>query len=182
MVLELILLSVVIGSNNFAASLALGSLGQVDRKWRIVAVFGVFEFVVPLLGLWAGQQTARNLGDIVSRLGPALRGLLGLWTIIAAFSSREDAERMARRVTCWQGLIALAAGLSFDNMVAGFSLGLGNREPLMLAASIAAFAMVFSYIGLRLGNLAHTGHRQAARIATGILLLGLATALALGLV
>ena len=89
---------------------------------------------------------------------------------------------MSRVPSVWVAAIALAAGLSFDNMVAGFSLGLGNREPLMLAASIAAFAMVFSYIGLRLGNLAHTGHRQAARIATGILLLGLATALALGLV
>ena len=46
----LIVLGVVIGANNLSAALALGALGHGHHRSRIVGVFAVFEFTVPLVG------------------------------------------------------------------------------------------------------------------------------------
>ncbi len=75
----------------------------------------------------------------------------------------------------------MSAGLSVDNLIVGFSLGLGDVEPLILAGTIAGFSMTFAWIGLKLGHLAKDNHRRSAVAATGILLIGLAIATATGI-
>lgn len=62
-VVQILVLGVVIGANNFSAALSLGALGQADRRVRIVSVFAVFEFVVPLVGAALGQALALTLAD-----------------------------------------------------------------------------------------------------------------------
>ncbi|HUG46737.1 MAG TPA: manganese efflux pump, partial [Sphingomicrobium sp.] len=150
------------------------------RRWRIVLTFGLFEFFIPLLGLWLGQRASGFVAGSVDWLGPALLAMLGSWTIYSAFRSQQEAEQLASRVTSWSGLIALSAGLSIDNLIVGFSLGLGEVEPLILAATIAAFSVTFALIGLNLGHCAQENHRRSAEAVTGILLIGLAIALGSG--
>lgn len=180
MLMELLLLGAIIGSNNFATALALGTLGQQVRRWRVVLVFGLFEFCIPLLGLALGRHASTRFEAMFDWVGPALLALLGVWTIITASRSKKQAKQLASRVTSWWGLIALSAGLSVDNLIVGFSLGLSEVQPLLLALTIAAFSMVFALIGLHLGHRAHESHRRLAGIATGILLVGLAIAVAIG--
>lgn len=177
MLAELLILGAVIGSNNLATALALGSLGQKVRRWRVVSVFGLFEFCVPLLGMMLGQRASTSFAGTFDWLGPALLALLGAWTIFSAARPRQEAKQLASRVTSWSGLIALSAGLSVDNLIVGFSLGLGKVEPLILAATIAVFSMAFALIGLSLGHRAQEGHRRFAGMATGLLLIGLAVAM-----
>jgi putative Mn2+ efflux pump MntP len=180
MFIELMLLGVVIGSNNFSTALALGTFGQQVRRWRVVLIFGLFEFCVPLLGLELGQHASNRFEAMFDWLGPAMLALLGVWTIISASRSRNEAKELASRVTSWWGLIALSAGLSVDNLVAGFSLGVSEVQPLLLALTIAVFSMVFALIGLNLGHRAQKSHRRLAGIATGLLLVVLAIAVAAG--
>jgi len=181
MLAELVVLGMVIGSNNLATALALGALGQKVRRWRVVFLFGLFEFCIPLLGMVLGQSASRTFTDSVDWLGPLLLALLGAWTILSSVRSKDEAEKLASKVTTWPGLIALSAGLSVDNLIAGFSLGLGKIEPLVLAATIAAFSIAFALIGLSLGHRAQDRHRRLAGIATGLLLIALAVAVAAGL-
>jgi putative Mn2+ efflux pump MntP len=176
MILELVVLGMVIGANNFAASLALGTLGQKVRRWRIVCVFGVFEFAIPLVGIWLGRQAATVVAEQAGWLGPALMAGVGIWTVVAAQRDSVQPERLARNATTWRGLATLAALLSLDNLVVGFSLGLGGASPLLVAASIAVFAMVFALVGLRIGARARSRHERAAETTAGLLLMGLATA------
>lgn len=176
MILQLVVLGVVIGANNFAASLALGALGQQIRRWRIVAVFGAFEFVIPLVGIWLGSRAASAVAEQADWLGPTLLAGVGAWTVVAARREPAREERYARRATTWRGLMVLAALLSVDNLVVGFSLGLGGASPLLLAATIAAFAMVFALVGLKIGASARNRHERTAETAAGVLLLVLAAA------
>jgi manganese efflux pump family protein len=180
MIAELLILGAIIGSNNFATSLALGSLGREILRWRIIAVFGLFEFFVPLFGLWLGQRVSEAAAGSLDWLGPTLLAALGAWTVYSAFLTQQQAERLASRVTSWSGLLAMSAGLSIDNLIVGFSLGLGEVEPLVLAATIAGFSMAFAFLGLRLGARAREIHRRSAVATTGVLLIALAVALASG--
>lgn len=174
--LELLVLGVVIGANNFAAALALGALGQKVRRGRIVLVFGVFEFAIPLVGIWLGRHAAERVTDHAGWLGTALLAGVGLWTVIAAQRGGDHEERYARRATTWRGLVLLASLLSIDNLIVGFSLGLGGAEPLLLAGVIATFAVAFAFIGLTLGAHARRHHERWAETAAGALLLLLAAA------
>ncbi len=70
----------------------------------------------------------------------------------------------------------LAGGLSIDNLIVGFSLGLGSIEPLALASTIALFSVAFTWIGLEMGARAQKSYERFAKIAAGLLLLALAGA------
>lgn len=175
---QMLLLGVVIGANNLSAALALGALGQVRRRLRIVGVFGAFEFVVPLVGATIGQALAVTLAAGARWISAALLAAVGAFTIAAGIRQRNRDERIARLVTTWRGLVLLAAGLSADNLAVGFSLGLGRVEPLVLAATIGVFSTVFTWVGISLGDdMRRQWERRSELIAGGLLVcLGIAAA------
>ncbi len=174
MTLRLLILGVVIGSNNFATTLAMGALGQIGKRRRILLVFALFEFTVPLVGLWLGRGASSFVADRAGWLGPALIAGLGLWTIYEATGDSHDHEKLAHWLTSWSGLFLLAGGLSVDNLVVGFSLGLGGIHPLALATTIMVFSVVFSWVGLQIGERAQRSFEKPAEAVSGALLLGVA--------
>lgn len=169
--MKLILLAIIIGSNNLAVSMVLGALGQEKRKGRILLIFGLFEFFVPLAGIIIGSTTARWLQDEATWLSVLLLMLLGIWTIIAGLYDQADYQKLTQKITTWKGLILLSAGLSVDNMVIGFTLGLDYSNPLVIASTICLTSVVFSYAGLKFGDITHKHYECAAQIAAGSLLL-----------
>ncbi len=149
--IDFLILGVVIGSNNLAVALALGAIGQASHRFRVMLVFGVFEFVMPLLGIGLGAVTARAIGLQTNVVGTVLLIALGLLIVIGGVRNRRQDEKLAKHVTKWGGLAFLALGLSIDNVVVGFSLGLGPVDPLAVATTIAFFSVLFTWIGMRLG-------------------------------
>jgi len=178
----LFILGTVIGSNNLAVALALGALDQAARRFRVMLVFGVFEFLVPLLGIWLGSNVARAIGLHARGVGAVLLVGLGLFTVIGGIRKGEDHERLARLATKWGGLAILAAGLSMDNLLVGFSLGLSEVEPLTVALSIMCFSVIFTWLGMHLGRLSRRNYERAAKIGAGILLMALGAANWMGLI
>jgi putative Mn2+ efflux pump MntP len=174
----MLLLGVVIGANNFSAALALGALGQAKRRARIVAVFAVFEFVVPLVGAIVGQALAVTLAAGARWISAALLLAVGAFTIAAGVRDTNRDERIATAVTSWRGLLVLAAGLSADNLAVGFGLGLGRVEPVVLAGTIVVFSTVFTWVGISLGNdMRRHWERRSELVAGGLLVcLGVAAA------
>lgn len=172
--LELIVLGSIIGSNNFAAALSLGALGAREKRWRILAVFALFEFLVPLLGLWLGRQISAYAAEHAQWLGPLLLAGLGIWTLLETRRDRLGKDKLQAWLVSWWGLITLAAGLSIDNLIVGFSLGLGGVDPLALATTIAVFSVTFSLLGIEIGARVRRSFETAAEVFAGCLLLLLA--------
>jgi putative Mn2+ efflux pump MntP len=180
--IQLLALGLVIGSNNLAAALALGALGQASRRVRIVAVFSVFEFVIPLVGIGLGQAAAHWVATHAEWASAALLVALGVWAIAVGMRDTRDDERLARHATTWYGLMLLAGGLSIDNLIVGFSLGLGSVDPLAVAATIAAFSATFTWVGLGLGNASRRHWERWSAVGAGVLLVALGVADALGVI
>ncbi|MDI9400206.1 MAG: manganese efflux pump [Euryarchaeota archaeon] len=184
--IDFLILGAVIGSNNLAVALALGALGQAHRRFRVMLVFGLFEFFVPLLGIWLGSTTAEMFGLHTNMVGAVLLMGLGLLAGIGGLRRQSEDEvlskdeKLARRVTHRHGLVLLAAGLSADNLVVGFSLGLGRAHPLAVAGTIAFFSVLFTWVGMRLGREYRRNWERGAKVAAGGLLVGLGAACGLG--
>lgn len=169
-------LGAVIGANNLATALALGALGQDKRRWRILSMFAVFEFSVPLLGLWLGQLASEYIAAQAGWLGPLMLAGLGVWTLFEATRRTSEQASLARWLTSWRGLVVLSATLSLDNLVVGFSLGLGGVGPLLMATIIMVFSVAFSWAGLEIGARSRRSYETPTELFSGLLLLGLAWA------
>lgn len=181
MVVSLLLLGVVIGSNNLAVCLALGALGEARRRLRIVATFGVFEFLMPLAGLHIGYRAAETVAHHADWIAPSLLILLGASSVIGPFTRVIDEEALADRATSRAGLAMLAAGLSLDNLLVGLSMGLLAAPALAVAATVSVFSMAFSWLGLTFGHRVRRRGRIAAEVGAGLLLVVLGVGAVLGL-
>lgn len=178
--IDFLILGVVIGSNNLAVALALGALGQAKHRFRVMLVFGVFEFVMPLLGIGLGVTAARAIGLPMDIVGTVLLIALGLLVVIGGFRNRSQDEKLMKHATQWRGLVFLALALSIDNVVVGFSLGLNRADPLAVATTIACFSVLFTWIGMKLGRESRRSWERAAKIGAGVLLLGFGAASGMG--
>ena len=178
--LTLVVLGIVIGANNLSAALALGALGHGRHRGRIVTVFAVFEFSVPLVGTLLGQRLAASISDAFPWLGAVLLIGLGVAVLVSVLRRGHTDERLSRLATSWQGLVLLGAGLSADNLVIGFSLGLAEIPPLALAATIVVFSSAFTFIGVTVGNDLRRHWERRTEIAAGLLLIALGVAVAAG--
>lgn len=174
---ELVILGAAIGANNLVVALALGALGQAPRRWRIAGTFGLFEFFVPLIGLLIGQGLSGPLAEAGRWIGAALLAALGLMTLRP---EGPDDQRLAERITTTGGLAGLAAGLSLDNLLVGFAVGLGDVSPFLVAAVIACFSVSFTLVGLRLGAAGRRHWERRARVAAGVALVALGLAVGAG--
>ncbi|MFW5869717.1 MAG: manganese efflux pump MntP family protein [Planctomycetota bacterium] len=179
--ITLLMLGGLIGANNLGAALALGAMGQVARRRRIVLVFAVFEFAMPLVGIVLGQTLTKTFGGAVVWVSPAVLIWLGLWSVFKAICRPRDQAKLAEKLTTWRGLVLLELGLSSDNLGVGFSLGLTSEiNPFALASVIAVFSASYGYFGLRIGDRARRHWEQYAQIGAGVVLIGLAAAMVIG--
>jgi putative Mn2+ efflux pump MntP len=180
MTLSLLAFGVVIALNNLALSLTLGALDGRRHLWRILSVFAVFEFTVPLIGVWLGREIAQAVAADLGWLGPAILAGLGITTLLSLRTKRRERARLAEAMTSWQGLVALSAGLSTDNLMVGFGLGLGGVSPLALATTIMVCSVSFAAVGLHVGHRVSRDLERPALAVSGAALIGLAGASALG--
>lgn len=177
MISQLLFLGLVIGSNNLAAALALGALGQAHLRFRIMLVFGFFEFLMPLVGLWLGNKASTVVGTAASYITPLILIVLAAFSFYAATKNSKDEKELAKQITTWQGLILLELSLSLDNLAAGFGLGLRTAQsppPLILALTIAVFSVAYTWLGLVLGKTGHKTWPTFAETGAGLLLILLA--------
>lgn len=175
---KLIILGFIIGSNNLAIAFALGSMDTRSFWLRIVFVFGCFEFLVPFIGVLIGKQLSVLVANYASYIGGSILLLFGFFLLYKSFnSSKEEKLFLVKRVGSWTGIISLAAGLSIDNLIVGFSIGLQNFRPLTISSVIAGSSILFTIIGLNTGKYLKHHFRKATDIfaACLLLLLGLAT-------
>lgn len=175
-ILKLLLLGIVIASNNLAVSFALGSLETKKYHTRVVIIFGFFEFFVPLIGLLIGKHFSQYISEYASSIGGIILGVLGLIAIYNGLKKDKGMQGLVKKIVSYKGLITLAMGLSLDNLIIGFGLGLKDINPFILAGVISFCSVLFSWIGLKTGHYLRKQDRKATKISAGILLilLGLA--------
>ncbi len=174
----LLLVSVSVGLSNFAGAIGIGLSGIDGRtRIRVGVAFGVFEAVMPIIGLLIGQAVAGYLGHLAKYIGGGILILTGAYTIWQGRRTGIDQHAPAATI---HSLLVTALALSIDNLVVGFALAI-YRIPIVLAAvSMGVVSVAMSLVGLELG------HRLGAHVGTwseeigGAVLIGVGAAIALG--
>lgn len=175
MMWEVLLLGFVLSLDNFRVAIALGTVPfGLKRAAQVALTFGLWDAVMPLIGLLIGHRIGESVGDVAELVGAAALGGYGLYLVISSFR-RPEPEELDQP---W-ALFGIPLTLSLDNLFAGASLGLLGLSPWFSAAVFGAMTAVMSLIGLRLGRAAASLIRIRSDLLSGIALIAAAVTLPL---
>jgi putative Mn2+ efflux pump MntP len=175
MIWEVLVLGFVLSLDNFRVSIALGTVPfGLKRAVQVALTFGLWDAIMPLVGLLIGRQIGEAVGDAAELVGAAALGGYGLFLIISALRKPEPDELDHP----W-ALFGIPLTLSLDNLFAGASLGLLGLSPWLSAAVFGVMTAVLSLVGLLVGRFAARLIRIRSDLLAGVTLIIAAAALPL---
>jgi manganese efflux pump family protein len=175
MIWEALILGFVLSLDNFRVSIALGTVPfGLRRAVQVALVFGLWDAIMPLVGLLIGRKIGEAVGDVAELVGAAALGGYGLYLVISALRNPEPEELDHP----W-ALFGIPFTLSLDNLFAGASLGLLGLAPWLTAAVFGVMTAVMSLVGLQLGRAAARIVRIRSDLVGGVTLIIAAVALPL---
>ncbi|HEY8864973.1 MAG TPA: manganese efflux pump [Candidatus Dormibacteraeota bacterium] len=148
----LLVVSVSVGLSNFAGAIGIG-LSGIDARTRIrVGVaFGLFEALMPLLGLLLGQAVAVYIGQhLAGYVAGGILILTGAYTIWQGRQVKNEAK--GPRSLRTHRLLITALALSIDNLAVGFALAVYHIQIVVAAVTMGVISVAMSLLGLELGH------------------------------
>jgi putative Mn2+ efflux pump MntP len=175
MIWEVFVLGFVLSLDNFRVAIALGTVPfGLKRAVQVALTFGLWDTIMPLIGLLIGHEIGEAVGNVAEWVGAAALGAYGLYLVITALRNPEPDELDHP----W-ALFGIPFTLSLDNLFAGASLGLLGLSPWLSAGVFGAITAVMSLIGLQLGRAAARLVRIRSDLLGGVTLIIAAVALPL---
>ncbi len=167
MIWEVIGLGFVLSLDNFRVAVALGTVPfGLRRAVQVALTFGLWDLIMPLVGLVLGRQVGSAIGPFADLAGPVMLGGYGLYLLIGALRKPEPDELDHP----W-ALFGIPLSLSLDNLVAGASLGLLGLSPWLSSVLFGTITAVMSLVGLRLGRFVARLVRIRSDLVSGIALI-----------
>ncbi|MBP2323114.1 putative Mn2+ efflux pump MntP [Kibdelosporangium banguiense] len=175
MIWEVLVLGFVLSLDNFRVSVALGTVPfGLKRAVQVALTFGLWDAIMPLIGLLIGRQIGESVGDVAELVGAVALGGYGLYLVISALRNPEPDELDHP----W-ALFGIPLALSLDNLFAGASLGILGFPPWLSAAVFGVMTAMLSLAGLQLGRAAARFIKIRADLLSGVTLMVAAVALPL---
>jgi manganese efflux pump family protein len=168
---DIFLISLGLGFDAFSVALASGAQGFTARRvFRLAWHFGLFQFLMPLIG-W-------GLGDLISKYV----GNLGQWLVLILlviiggkmfWEGLKPAPQHIPDLSKGWKLVSLSFGTSIDALGVGFGFGLIKASILQPAAIIGLVCAAMTTIGLYLGVKLYQRWGHRAMILGGIILVAI---------
>ena len=173
--LKLIALVVPLGLDTFAVAAALGMSGLTrEDRFRVTALFTVFEMGMPVVGFIVGAVAGNVAGTAADYIAIAILIALGVYMLWPRGDDRDEPER-AGLLARTRGLAAIGLGISIslDELAIGFTLGLLRFPVLLVIVLIGVQTLVVTQAGLRLGSRIGEAVRERAEQLAGLVLAAL---------
>lgn len=129
---------------------------------RMGLFFGIFQFIMPLLGFYLGGRVTTVVGVMAPWLSSAILAVLGVRMIIEAHREETDQNPPAKNSRLTTGeLLLQAVATSIDALAVGVSLSMASHQDMAhiylssLVIGLVAFAcsLIGAMAGRRLGSL-----------------------------
>lgn len=180
--LTLLGIAVGLAMDAFAVAVATGVvLGDVSGRqtFRLSFHFGLFQFLMPLVGWQAGLSVVEYLGGFDHWLAFGLLAVIGGKMIFESFRG-EEAERPASDPTRGVSLVLLSVATSLDALAVGLSLGVLRTRIWVPAVVIGLVAGGLTAAGMHLGRPLGIRFGRKMEIAGGLVLVGIGFKILLG--
>ena len=140
----------------FAVAIATGIvLGTVSGRqtFRLAFHFGLFQFLMPVVGYLAGMTVERYITGYDHWLAFALLGYIGGKMVHEGIRREEEEGNGGKDPTRGMSLVVLSVATSIDALAVGISLGVLHNEGIVYpGVVIGIVACTFTAVGLHLGK------------------------------
>jgi putative Mn2+ efflux pump MntP len=170
---EIFLIALSMAMDAFAVCLVVGSLGQANGVrpiFRLSFHFGLFQFLMPVLGWLAGMTLERLIQNYDHWVAFALLAFVGLRMIQAALFGREEEQPDPSRG--WK-LVALSVAVSIDALAIGLSLGVLGISVWYPAVIIGVVTSLLSLLALGIGHRFGSRLGKPVEVIGGVVLIGI---------
>lgn len=140
---------------------------------RVASAFGLFQFAMPVLGGFAGENVLRYIERFDHWVALALLAFVGLNMIRESFASSIDrAADPVDRTTGWP-LFILSIATSIDALAVGLSLAVLRTNIFLPAVLIGVVCFALTILGAKLGPLVGRAVGKRAEVLGGLILIGI---------
>ncbi|WP_244187964.1 manganese efflux pump MntP family protein [Streptomyces regalis] len=134
----------------FRVLIVLGTVPfSLRRALQIALMFGLWDGVMPLIGLLLGHHIGQAIAPIAGYAGSAALGGNGLYLVIRAVRNPQPPDEIDDPCVT---IFGIPLSLSLDNLVGGAGLGLLGFASWVPALVFGATTAVTSLIGLHIGR------------------------------
>ncbi|MBI3737717.1 MAG: manganese efflux pump [Chloroflexi bacterium] len=171
---EILLIALSMAMDAFAVCLAAGALEETHGPrpaFRLSFHFGLFQFLVPVIGWLAGATIETAIRDYDHWIAFGLLGLVGARMIYSAMQNQD--ERPVTDPSRGWTLVMLSIAVSIDALAIGLSLGVLGILVWYPAIFIGVVTSALSLAGLRLGSEFGRRFGRPVEIIGGIVLIGI---------
>ena len=172
--LSLLGIAVGLAMDAFAVSIAAGlAVASVTPRhvFRISFHFGLFQFIMPIIGWLAGEQVAAYFGDYSRWVAFGLLVYVGgrmLWE-----AHREKKAENERDPTRGLTLVTLSIATSLDALAVGVSMAFLGVSVWIPAVVIGVITAALSAVGITFGGRIGPRWERWAEAAGGIVLIAM---------
>lgn len=186
-----LLLAVGLGMDAMSVSMAIGVRWHGPRqRFRLAWHMGLFQFLMPILGWWAGKALAGVLEAVGTYAAAGLLFAVGAKMLYEALRSSPGAvaeraeqliDKKLRRKppdpTRGWSLMGLSMATSIDALLAGVSLGIAGGAIFAIfvrSLVIGVVAGLMALVGVAMGKRLGRALGRPAEIVGAVILMGLA--------
>jgi manganese efflux pump family protein len=151
---EILLIAVALAMDAFAVSIAAGTSGWMKNaraKFRLSFHVGLFQFMMPVAGWYAGIHIAPLVSTIDHWVAFALLAFVGIRMIKESFD--KDGQKIKKDPSRGFTLVLLALATSIDALAVGFSLAMIRIDIWYPSVIIGVVTSAISLIGIQLGHI-----------------------------
>jgi manganese efflux pump family protein len=170
----IIILAVGLGVDAFSVAIGIGAAND-KKSWipilRLSAAFGIFQFVMPIIGWLAGLSVVEIIASFDHWIAFALLALVGGKMIHEGFEKESD-EKKADQTRGWP-LLLLSIATSIDALAVGFSFSVLKNPILFPAVIIGIVCFVMTTIGMIFGKMLAKIFGKKVEIFGGLVLIAI---------
>ena len=150
--LEVFLLAVALGMDAFSVAVAVGmTSARPKQMFRLSWHFGLFQFLMPLLGWGFGKAMGGIVGAAGRWLAFAILMAIGTKMLAGEKTGARSKRNAADRTRGWS-LVSLSVATSIDALAAGISLGMLSVSVVNVSVIIGVTAALMTLAGMLLGR------------------------------
>jgi manganese efflux pump family protein len=168
------ILAVGLGVDAFSVAIGIGAKSE-RKSWgptmRLSAAFGLFQFVMPLIGWLAGLTVVTIIASFDHWIAFALLALVGGKMIWEGFEKENDKEK-ADHTRGWT-LLILSIATSIDALAVGFSFSILKVPVIYPAIVIGVVCFFMTVTGMLFGKVLAGIFGKKVEIFGGIVLIAI---------
>jgi putative Mn2+ efflux pump MntP len=168
-----ILVALALAMDAFAVSVSNGIMlkeFKISLALKTAIFFGVFQFIMPLLGWLAGSKISTYVEQIAHWVAFGLLSFIGVRMIVDSIKENKGDMKPVADPFATKVLFVMAVATSIDALAVGVSYAITGSRILFPSIIIGVVAFTLSFLGVMLGKKLGSLFKKHAGIAGGIML------------